>query len=132
MTRDPGRCDHPGVRATLLIVDDHAGFRRLARSLLQAEGFDVVGEVGHGREAVAAAARLRPDVVLLDIMLPDIDGFEVAQHLARGAVRSRVVLTSSREAADFGDRIAVSPATGFLHKDDLSGDALAAVAGIGP
>jgi len=132
MTRDPGRCDHPGVRATLLIVDDHAGFRRLARNLLQAEGFDVVGEVGYGREAVAAAARLRPDVVLLDIMLPDIDGFEVAQHLARGAVRSCVVLTSSREAADFGDRIAASPATGFLHKDDLSGDALAAVAGIGP
>jgi DNA-binding NarL/FixJ family response regulator len=131
MTPGPGRCDHPGVRATLLIVDDHAGFRRLARSLLQAEGFDVVGEAGQGREALVAAARLRPEVVLLDIMLPDIDGFEVARRLAHGPVRPRVVLTSSREAADFGDRIAASPATGFLHKDDLSGDALAVVAGIG-
>lgn len=118
------------MRATLLIVDDHAGFRRLARSLLQAEGFDVVGEAGRGREALAAAARLRPDVVLLDIMLPDIDGFEVAQHLARGPSQSRVVLTSSREATEFGQRIGASAAIGFLHKDDLSGEALAVVAGI--
>jgi DNA-binding NarL/FixJ family response regulator len=100
--------------------------------LLQAEGFDVIGEAGKGRDALVAAARLRPEVVLLDIMLPDIDGFEVARHLAYGPVRPRVVLTSSREAADFGDRIEASPATGFLHKDDLSGDALAVVAGIGP
>jgi DNA-binding NarL/FixJ family response regulator len=78
----PRWCDHPGVRATLLIVDDHAGFRRLARSLLQAEGFDVIGEAGQGRDALVAAARLRRDVVLLDILLPDIDGFEVAQHRA--------------------------------------------------
>jgi two-component system nitrate/nitrite response regulator NarL len=118
------------MRATLLIVDDHAGFRRLARRLLRAEGFRVVGEAEHGWAALAAAARLRPDVVLLDVLLSDIDGFEVAKRLAEGPVQPRVVLTSSRCAADVGDRVEASPAAGFLHKDDLSGGALASLAGI--
>jgi two-component system nitrate/nitrite response regulator NarL len=118
------------VRARLLIVDDHAGFRRLARRLLQAEGFEVVGEAQDGGAALAAVGRLRPDVVLLDVLLPDMDGFEVAARLAQGPVRPRVVLTSSREVADFGDRVGASPVVGFVHKDDLSGAALAALTGV--
>ena len=62
---------------TVLIVDDHAGFRLAARALLEADGFDVVGESATGNEGLEAVGRLRPDLVLLDVGLPDIDGIEV-------------------------------------------------------
>jgi DNA-binding NarL/FixJ family response regulator len=113
---------------TVLIVDDHAGFRSFARRLLEADGFTVVGEVGDGASALTAAADLRPELVLLDVMLPDTDGFEVARELADRGADARVVLTSSREADEFSDRLGRSPAHGFIHKDDLSGAALAAFA----
>jgi DNA-binding NarL/FixJ family response regulator len=118
------------VRPTLLIVDDHAGFRLQARRLLQAEGFEVIGEAPDGATALAAAAQLHPDVVLLDVLLPDMDGFEVARRLVQGACGPRVVLTSSRDAADFGDRVRASPAAGFVHKGNLSGATLAGIAGL--
>jgi DNA-binding NarL/FixJ family response regulator len=113
-----------------LIVDDHDGFRRLARRLLQAEGFEVIGEAPDGATALAAVERVHPDVVLLDVLLPDMDGFEVARRLAESPNGPRVVLTSSRDEADFGDRVRESPAAGFVHKGELSGAALARVAGI--
>jgi DNA-binding NarL/FixJ family response regulator len=71
-----------GMRPTVLIVDDHAAFRASARALLQAEGFDVIGEATDGAAAVAAVAVLRPEIVLLDIQLPDLDGLPVAEQLA--------------------------------------------------
>jgi DNA-binding NarL/FixJ family response regulator len=114
---------------TVLIVDDHPGFRGFARRLLEADGFTVVGEAGDGPSAVEAAARLRPALVLLDVMLPDTDGFAVARRLAETGPGPAVVLTSSREAEDFGGRVERSPARGFIHKDELSGAALAAFAG---
>ncbi|HEX5088040.1 MAG TPA: response regulator [Nocardioides sp.] len=117
---------------TVLIVDDHAGFRRLARRMLEAGGFVVVGEAADGAGALAAAEALRPELVLLDVLLPDIDGFAVAERLADRGRGPAVVLTSSREAADYGRRLESSPATGFLHKDDLSGPALAGLVGEGP
>ena len=98
----------------------------------QAAGFEVVGEVERGLAALSAVARLHPDVVLLDVLLPDIDGFELAARLAEDTVRPRVVLTPSREAAEFGDRIMSSSADGFVHKDDLSGESLARAAGVTP
>ena len=113
---------------TVLIVDDHAGFRGFARRLLEADGFTVVGEAGDGASAVAAVEALRPELVLLDIVLPDMDGFAVAERLMENGDGPLVVLTSSREAADFGERLELSPARGFIHKDDLSGAALDAVA----
>ena len=67
---------------TILIVDDHAGFRHQARALLEADGFVVIGEADDGATGLAAARALRPDLVLLDIGLPDIEGFEVARELA--------------------------------------------------
>jgi DNA-binding NarL/FixJ family response regulator len=112
---------------TLLIVDDHAGFRSFARALLAAEGFEVAGEAENGESAVAAAQTLQPDAVLLDIQLPDMDGFEVARRLAALDAQPRVVLTSSRDAADYGGRIAGSMARGFIAKQDLSGAGLAAL-----
>ena len=74
---------------TVLVVDDHADFRSAARSLLEAEGFEVVGEAATGADALVASARLRPDVVLLDIRLPDTDGLSVAELLAGAATRPR-------------------------------------------
>jgi DNA-binding NarL/FixJ family response regulator len=112
------------VPLRLLIVDDHAGFRRLARRVLRAEGLDVVGEAGDGRSALRAVERLRPDAVLLDVLLPDLDGFEVADCLAAMAQPPRVVLTSSRSAEELGDRLRAAAVAGFIAKDDLSGAAL--------
>lgn len=112
--------------STVLIVDDHDGFRDSARALLEADGFDVVGEAADGESAIAEATRLQPGCVLLDIQLPDVDGFEVAQRLAETVDPPAVVLTSSRGASAFRRRLASSPALGFLPKSELSGEALAA------
>jgi two-component system nitrate/nitrite response regulator NarL len=112
------------VAVTVLIVDDHAGFRSRARALLQVGGFQVVGEAGDGTSAIAAGRDLHPDVILLDIQLPDISGFEVADRLLRDPVPPAIVLISSRDAADYGDRLDQSGARGFIAKADLSGRAL--------
>ena len=111
----------------MLIVDDHAPFRAAARSLLEAEGFEVVGEAADGRTAIEAVAWLRPDIVLLDVQLPDTDGFAVADLLPRDG--PAVVLTSSRSAASFRRRLAANPAWSFVPKSELSGQALVAAMG---
>ena len=120
-------CDDPRVRPTVLIVDDHREFRESASALLEAEGFAVVGEAADGDEAIAAVGRLRPQVVLLDIQLPDLDGFAVAERLASASDPPRVVLISSREAAAYGPRLDEAAAQGFIPKRELSGSALAAL-----
>ncbi len=109
---------------TVLIVDDHAGFRAAARALLAAGEFDVVGEAEDGASAVAAAASLQPEIVLLDVQLPDLDGFAVAEELARTGVPSAVVLISSRDACDYDGMIRGSGARGFISKAELSGSAI--------
>ncbi|HEX6023136.1 MAG TPA: response regulator transcription factor [Solirubrobacter sp.] len=111
----------------ILIVDDHPGFRRFARTLLESEGFDVVGEAEDGASALEAAVRLRPALVLLDVLLPGRDGFAVAEQLQALDPAPAIVLTSSRSADEFGPRLHAAPVAGFVHKDDLSGAALAAV-----
>jgi DNA-binding NarL/FixJ family response regulator len=112
---------------TIVVVDDHPTFRATARVLLEAEGFDVVGEAEDGASALEQIAALRPEVVLLDVQLPDIDGFEVAARLQRNGEISQIVLTSSRDAADFGTLVERSGARGFVPKDELSGAAIAAL-----
>jgi CheY-like chemotaxis protein len=109
---------------SVLIVDDHRSFRASARRLLEAEGFTVIGEAADGLTAIAAAQELEPDVVLLDVQLPDLDGFEVAARLAAIGSRAAVVLTSSRAAAEYGSLIADCPAHGFIPKSELSGAAI--------
>ena len=121
--------DDAQVRATVLIVDDHADFRDSARAMLEVAGFDVVGEAADGAAALAAVRRLQPAIVLLDIQLPDNDGFRVAERLAREPAPPTVVLISSREAAAYGDRVAASPVRGFIPKLLLSGNALAELVG---
>jgi DNA-binding NarL/FixJ family response regulator len=114
--------------STVLIVDDHAGFRSVARTLLEAEGFDVVAESATGGEALEAAERLQPELVLLDIGLPDVDGIEVAGRLTAGAEPPAVVLTSSRDSSDYRPLIERSGAKGFIPKAELCGARLAAFA----
>ena len=117
------------MATTVLIVDDHPTFRVTARLLLESEGYEVVGEAGDGRAALAAAAELAPQVVLLDVQLPDTDGFAGAAELTGGEDGPVVVLTSSRDGADFGPLIERSGARGFIPKGDLSGDRLRALIG---
>jgi DNA-binding NarL/FixJ family response regulator len=113
---------------TILVVDDHAGFRATARRLLERDGWTVVGEARDGATALAAAQALTPDVVLLDIGLPDIDGFAVAERLvAAGGDGPAVVLISSRERQAFGGRVSASSALGFVAKGDLDGPELRAL-----
>jgi DNA-binding NarL/FixJ family response regulator len=111
----------------VLIVDDHPSFRASARALLEAEGFDVVGEASDGVSAVAAAGRLHPDVVLLDVQLPDRTGFEVASQLTRNGAEINVVLVSSRDGSDYGPLVEQSGASGFVPKAELSGARIAAL-----
>lgn len=110
---------------TVLIVDDHPTFRATARQLLEAEGFEVVGEAENGASALECVARLKPEVVLLDVQLPDMDGFEVASKLSTNGNRAQVVLTSSRDASEFGALVAESGSRGFIPKGELSGRRLA-------
>jgi DNA-binding NarL/FixJ family response regulator len=112
------------MAARILIVDDHPSFRASARALLEADGYEVVGEAVDGESAVASALLLSPDIILLDVQLPDIDGFEVAERLRGGPA---IVLCSSREAADFGPLPLRSGARGFVPKAELSGDGIAAL-----
>ncbi|MFL5928419.1 MAG: response regulator transcription factor [Gaiellaceae bacterium] len=112
---------------SVLIVDDHPVFRALARALLETEGFDVVGEACDAASALAAAARLEPAIVLLDVQLPDADGFEVAERLAARPTAPKVVLVSTRDASTYRRRLADTSALGFLSKSDLSGTALTAL-----
>jgi DNA-binding NarL/FixJ family response regulator len=120
--------DHnPPMARTILIVDDHAGFRASARRVLEAAGYEVMADAVDGDSGVAAVVDLGPDVVLLDLQLPDIDGFEVARRLERAGVASAIVLTSSRDRSDFGSLIDSSGARGFVPKAELSAESLAAL-----
>jgi DNA-binding NarL/FixJ family response regulator len=112
---------------TVLIVDDHPSFRASARMLLEAEGFEVVGEAQDGRSGLEAVQALKPDVVLLDVQLPDIDGIEVANRLTANGSGPAIVLTSSRDLADLGPVRERCDVRGFIPKSELSGAALEAL-----
>jgi DNA-binding NarL/FixJ family response regulator len=121
--------DNESVGRRVLIVDDHAAFRVAARELLELAGFRVVGEAADGAGALSANGRLRPNIVLLDVQLPDSDGFTVAARLAELDGAPAVVLTSSRDSSAYRRRLAASTALGFIPKAELSGAALAALIG---
>lgn len=120
-------CHDPFVAHTVVIVDDHPSFRASARAILEASEFEIVAEVSDGAAALAAVAEHCPDVVLLDVQLPDMTGFEICDLLDEESGRlPAIVLTSSRDQADYGDLVESSCARGFLAKAELSGEALAA------
>jgi len=112
------------VPGTVLIVDDHPSFRAAARALVEGAGYEVVAEAADGAGALDAVARHAPGCVLLDVQLPDADGFEVAKEIAARDDPPAVVMTSSRAAADFGPLIAESPIRGFITKEQLSASGL--------
>ena len=112
---------------TVVIVDDHAGFRAQAARLLQAAGYEVLRSCSDGRSGLAAISKLRPDVVLLDVQLPDTDAFRFITQLDTLSLGPTIVLISSREAADYGGRVARSGAAGFITKAELSARSLAQV-----
>jgi DNA-binding NarL/FixJ family response regulator len=107
---------------TVLIVDDHPSFRASARIVLESEGFEVVGEAEDGASAISQWSRLRPEVVLLDVQLPDTDGFHVCAELMLRDDSPKVILTSSRDSSDFGPLVHTSGARGFVPKAELSGE----------
>lgn len=111
----------------VLIVDDNAGFRTAVRRLLERRGFVVVAEAETGSAGVAMAKEHRPELVVLDVQLPDIDGFEVAERLSRLDLPVQVILTSSLDGTDFGALVAGSPALGFIPKAELSASAVEAL-----
>jgi DNA-binding NarL/FixJ family response regulator len=117
------------VGVTVLIVDDHPTFRRFARRLLEEAGYEVIGEAIDGAEALKTAQDLRPESVLLDVLLPDRSGLEIASDLAVSLADTAVVLTSSRSASDLGVVLDETPALGFIPKSSFSGEAFAALVG---
>ena len=109
---------------TVVIADDHPSFRASARAILEADGFEVVGEADSGATAISAMRSLDPDVLLLDVQLPDMDGFAVLRELELDGGPPAVVLVSSRDVSDYGGLIEQSGARGFIPKAELSGTAL--------
>jgi DNA-binding NarL/FixJ family response regulator len=113
---------------SVLIVDDHPSFRASARAMLESEGFDVVGEAADGASALAAVAALEPDVVLLDVQLPDMSGFDICRELEnRNGSTPEIILVSSRDLSDYGELVDSSCACGFVPKGELSGKLVAAL-----
>src|SRR4051794_8246612 len=117
------------MATTLMIVDDHRSFRDAARRVLERAGFEIVGEAADGESALEAIPAVRPDVVLLDVQLPGISGFEGASRLTKTGGAPLIVMSSSREAAHCGPMVEQSGSRGFVHKPDLSGSAISAVLG---
>jgi len=111
----------------VLIIDDNTHFRAVARQLLERHGFVVVAEAETGVSGIEKAKEHRPDLVLLDVQLPDVDGFEVAERLSRLDVPVEVILTSSLDGTDFGALVARSSALGFVPKAELSASAIEAL-----
>lgn len=109
---------------TLLIVDDHDGYRSFVATMLEGGEFTVTGQAEDGESAVGLVAELHPDLVLLDVQLPGIDGFEVARRIAEQSPAPYVVLTSTRDATDFGTRLFEAPIIGFVPKHEMSVEAL--------
>ena len=125
---DPGAGWHDQqMDHRVLIVDDNGAFRAAARQLLERAGFSVVAEAGSGAGGVEEAKAHSPDVAIVDVQLPDFDGFEVAERLSRLDVPPRVILTSSLDDADFGTLVAGSSALGFVPKAELSASLVGAL-----
>jgi DNA-binding NarL/FixJ family response regulator len=114
------------VATTVVIVDDHPSFRASARAVLEASGFEVIGEAADGSSGCELLRRLRPDVVLLDVQLPDMTGFDVCVECG-DLDETSVVLVSSRDGSDFGDLVERCGARGFIAKAELTGDAVTAL-----
>lgn len=109
----------PSMKPSILIVDDHPAFRSQARTLLERHGFSVVGEAGDAASALEAVRRMRPEVVLLDVYLGDVNGFDVAERIRQCDFDTKVVMTSGNELSSFRSRLRRTSALGFVAKTEL-------------
>lgn len=123
-------CQHPHMHdrqprasapraQTVLVVDDHDGFRARMRRLFERHGYRVI-DAADGASAIAGATSGSPDLALLDVHLPDMDGFAVARELRKGGMRGGILLTSTRVDSDYAERLRTCSADGFIDKADLS------------
>jgi DNA-binding NarL/FixJ family response regulator len=111
----------------VLVVDDHDVFRRAARAVVwQSPGFELVGEATSGEESIDQTRRLQPDLVLMDVRLPGIDGVEAARRIARLERHPVVVLISTSRPDELGVHLASSGAAGFIAKEQFGPASLAA------
>jgi len=115
------------ANGSVVIIDDNAAFRAAARQLLERCGFVVVAEAGDGASGLREAKERCPDLAVVDVQLPDSDGFEIAERLCELEAAPRVILVSSLDGADFGALVAGSPALGFIPKAELSAPAIEAL-----
>lgn len=116
------------VPVPVLVVDDHVAFRSAARSALDAgHRFVVVGEAESGEEAVALAMKLHPELVVMDVLLPGIDGLEATRRILTNDPGTVVVLVSTRGQAELPAAIGECGAVGFLPKELFDPDALSAM-----
>ena len=115
------------MRETVVIVDDNDEFRASTRTLLACEGYDVIGEAADGATGLEVIRRLGPNVALLDVQLPDSDGFSIADRLRTDAQSTAVVIISTRDRSDYGGSVARCGAIGFIAKSEICGAALQAV-----
>ncbi|HZO59593.1 MAG TPA: response regulator transcription factor [Solirubrobacterales bacterium] len=113
--------------ASILIVDDHPGFRAQARRLLESEGYLVIGEAGDCTTGLEAARALQPQLALVDVYLPDGDGFDLTSRIALLTDPPTVILISSRDGAEFERCASESGARGFVPKAELSREAIEGV-----
>lgn len=112
------------MATTVLVVDDHSGFRSCVRRLLEDEGYRVVGEAADGASAITSARDLQPQLALVDVYLPDLDGFELASKLAALDQPPAIILISSHDRAELESLVPGSGARGFVPKDELSKEAI--------
>jgi DNA-binding NarL/FixJ family response regulator len=115
------------VSETVVIVDDNDRFRGRMRMLLDCQGYEVIGEAGDGASGERLVREMRPDVTLLDVQLPDTDGFALAERLRAEGNDTSVVMISTRDASDYGGAVAACGALGFIAKSELGGEALRTV-----
>ena len=115
----------------VLVADDHVILRQGIRALLETElGWEVVGEAGNGREAVEKAAQLKPDVVLLDITMPELNGIEATRQIRKAVPETEIVILTMNESERTRREALQAGAGGYLLKSDAPGDLLAAIAAL--
>lgn len=117
---EPPLSEDEAIARSVLIVDDSTAFQGSARALLEARGYAIAGTAADGAGALEAVRALRPDAVLLDVNLPDMNGVDVAERLARDDATLAVVLVSTLEVSALGRSVDACGARGFVAKSELA------------